>query len=306
MRTILRDFATGVTAILGLLLIGWLLLQFGELANVGRKWQQFGIVSDSASGLSSVARVTLNGVTVGNVTELVNEPDGRVRVKVRVQDGVYLPEDFEAHVDAAFVGEATLDLRSASGESVAAVPGEGEVYERDLITLAESLREEFAGPAGNLEEVTDAAVSLAATYEELGKEAVALTARVRESLERFDETATAAREGLTTVTEEARQTAQTLREETSRGVDALTSVSTSTAETLAVARGTMREADDVLAAVRDLARAATDGPGTLARLLKDPALHNNLVTLTEELDQTLVEVRLTLEQFREEGVSVGF
>lgn len=306
MKTLVRDFATGLTAIGGLLLIGWLLLQFGELANVGQKWQRIGIVSDNASGLSSVARVTLNGVTVGNVTDLQNLDDGRVRVDVRLQDGVYLPEDFEAHVNAAFVGEATLDLRSASGRTVGAVQGLGELYERDLVTLADSIRMELAGPAGSLGEIVETAKGLASTYDEVGREAVSLTGRVRQSLDEFDATAKATREGLAVLTDETRATGDALRAEARRGVDAVEAIGASTDETLAAARGTLREADDALAAFRELARAVSAGSGSAARFLQDPTLYQNLVTVSEELDRMLLEVRLTLEQYREEGVPIRF
>lgn len=299
MKSLFRDFLTGITFIIGAGLLIWMLLQFGELAELRQRFGNFSIKTSTASGISSVARVTHNGVSVGNVTALRNDPDGGVLVDVRIRDGVFIPEDFVAFVEPAFVGESTLDLRSASGESVAAIPARGEVYERKLLTLGDTLREELTGPQERFDEISEAVLRLADTYDQLGQEATTLTSDVRTSLAAFDSAAAETRTQMARVVDVIERTASSVDtrllefreafEATNRSIDA-----------------TLVSADRTLTEVRALAQQANQGRGTLGLLLHDDALYRNMLTITREMDKTLLELRLAVEKFRDEGVPLRF
>lgn len=313
MKTLLRDFLTGITSIVGLLLLIWMLMQFGELTEVGQRFGNFSIRTGSASGISGVARVTLNGVQVGNVTELSNDPEGGVLIDIRIREGVHIPEDFRAHVETAFVGESTLDLRSASGESLPAIPAQGEVYDRTLITLGESIRRELAGPSERFDEIADAVLRLSGTYEKLGEETATLTDDVRRSLEEFDQTAQHTRGEISRAVDEFERTTslfdqrlELLASETSEAVAAVERTLANTDQTLANADQALVSADETLSEVRAIARAVNSGRGTLGMLLKDDELYRNLVLITEEIDKTLLELRLAIEKFRDEGFPLRF
>lgn len=306
MKSLLRDFLTGMTSIVGLILLIWMLMQFGELSEVGQRFGTFSIRTSSASGISSVARVTHNGVSVGNVTDLRNEPGGTVLVDVRIREGVVIPEDFQAHVEPAFVGESTLDLRSSSGDTVAPIPAAGEVYERPLLTLGDTLREQISGPQEQFNELSAAVLSLAETYDDLGREAIALTDNVRTSLSAFDQAAARSESEMVRAVDVLDRSASAVDTQLTQMRSTLEQTSRNIDNTLLSADRTLVSADRTLTEMRTLAQNANQGRGTLGLLLHDDALYRRMLTISDEMDKTLVELRLMIEKFRDEGVPIQF
>jgi hypothetical protein len=59
-----------------------------------------------------------------------------------------------------------------------------------------------------------------------------------------------------------------------------------------------------LAELERLLATARAGDGTVGRLLRDPALYENLADASKRLDDALVKVNLLLDRIREEGIAV--
>ncbi|MFC5748211.1 MCE family protein [Actinomadura rugatobispora] len=72
----------------------------------------------AGQGLDARSDVKVRGVTVGTVESVGLEPDGRVRVRLRVERGVRIPRDARARIDPVSIfgpKEISLDLGPAAG-----------------------------------------------------------------------------------------------------------------------------------------------------------------------------------------------
>src|SRR5437773_1827533 len=93
MKPVIRDFLTGLTALIGLFGLILMLILFGEIADLGKKFYTFTVHVTNAGGLSGTSSVTLNGVKVGQVTftDVVPPPGVGARLRVKVRDRVQIP-----------------------------------------------------------------------------------------------------------------------------------------------------------------------------------------------------------------------
>src|SRR5262245_16183310 len=109
----LRDFLTGVTAIVATFALFAFLWRIGDLRDVGVAYYRFTIRMDQTPGLSPTSYVTLNGVRVGSIEALAPATplSEGVDVTLNVRDDVKLPREFGVFLDRSLIGESTLDLR---------------------------------------------------------------------------------------------------------------------------------------------------------------------------------------------------
>jgi len=63
--------------------------------------------------------------------------------------------------------------------------------------------------------------------------------------------------------------------------------------------------DATLGVIKAIAAKANEGDGTVAKLLNDPALYNNLNDSLETLEQALDEVKLMVEKLKKEGIRLN-
>jgi len=340
MKPAVRDTLTGILAIAGTAGLVVMLIVFGELANVGKTFYDFGIRMPSARGLTPTSVVTLNGVRVGEITDLSTAEDPRdgVIVTIRVQDTVVVPDDFGVFLEQGLIAGSSMDLvvpPESSGSPIVT----GNVYEPEISSLFGDLSNELDNRLAKFNDAADKISKLADTYTELGRtiedgvreQLAARTAadvdagatpNLMSAIDRLDAAGKLVTEFGGELTGEGGLRDQ-LVTQLANAADLIAEIR----ETAASFRAAADEATEGLAGVGDAvdnlnvaalrvgdaaeeARVALGainaGEGTLGQLAQNPDLYNNLRAATDRLQSVLGEAELVLARIREDGVKIGF
>jgi len=268
-----------------------------------------------------------------------------VTVTARIRSEFDVPAHVDVQVQGSLLGGGAILAFSTRAiddpgaplarDGAATLTGSGSgPIDRAIAQAGEMLKEQIRAELAPFRDAAQAVTALADTYRELGDRLGAIVAPLADAAETgegdgldgllariggaVDEIATTARlaqgwlgdEALRadiggTVTE-ARETIAALRGTADRyGI--LADELREHADRLTA--GVMPAADGLAAAVGDMRRMmalATDGDGTVARLLNRPDLHENLVDAAQRLDRALAELELLFAKIRQEGIQLDF
>lgn len=329
-----RDAVIGLAALVGVLGMFSMLLAFGSLREYARDTYEVEIRMNRAGGLRYGSQVTLDGVPIGTIDDVSLEIEKTlpVRLACKIDTWASIPVDHLIKVDAALIGGgARLAISSLDPSADRAVFGTDDVpaLAGSFLPMDEALSGAIDARMGPITESFQEVGALAAVYRELGTRLADLVetgggegAGLGMTLEQINGTLRSADQAFAAATdwlddaqllEDARSAvfkanlfierateaamaagalASTLEEEAPSLLDRLASTVTSV--------------DNTLAEVRQLARLAADGEGTVGRLLNDPALYEDLDDAARRLDATLATLKLTIEAINEDGVRVEF
>lgn len=111
-RAVVRDFLVGLTAILGVAGLVFMLMLFGELRKGLERVYPVKISMPDASGISGTSPVLFNGVRVGTITklEVADPPTDGMIATLAVDRGVKIPRDLAVSVETRFIGDSALAL----------------------------------------------------------------------------------------------------------------------------------------------------------------------------------------------------
>lgn len=111
-RAVVRDFLVGLTAILGIAGLVFMLMLFGELRKGLERVYAVKISMPDASGISGTSPVLFNGVRVGTITklEVADPPTDGMIATLSVDRGVKIPRDLAVSVETRFIGDSALAL----------------------------------------------------------------------------------------------------------------------------------------------------------------------------------------------------
>lgn len=213
MRPIIRDFLVGATAILGVsgLLAG--LIFFGEMSF--DRHYSFKVKVQNAGGLAQASRVTMSGVSIGQVTsaEILPATTGGVLLEIKVKTSVQIPRSSIVGIEKGLIGDASLDFavpRTLTQAEAKDVIRPGEIFDAgNPTTLLQRLADSTEGPLGRLTATAEKIDRLAEVYTTVGERlndaleprtvadvAAGKTANVRSAIERLDRTLASADEWL--------------------------------------------------------------------------------------------------------------
>lgn len=340
-----RNIAVGITAILGAVGLGILLLMFGTLPAMRHQRYTVMITLPSSGGLNPGSRVRVAGIEVGRVNSvrLASPPSQGVLVTAGIDMDIDLPQGTAAVVSAPiFGGVGSLELfrpdpsKSTDSTKVAMLPKDGSAkIEGDAPSLTGSFSKELRGALqGPLAEFERTAVSmreLSKKWSEVADNIAAITAQRSPAdvdasdgkllgnfatvLARADQRLAEMQKTIDGINEwvadqklrkDIQQTAANAREMSDR-MKVVVDEAGQNFERLT--KRYVAVADDMSASLASM-RAAIDqarqGQGTVGKMLNDPALFNNLNDASARLNKALDEFKLLLEKWKAEGLPVQF
>ena len=329
-----RDAIIGLAAIAGIAACVTMLLAFGSLREMTRDAYDITVRLNRAGGLRYGSQVTLDGVPVGVVEQVTLEMESRlpVRLVCRLDEWVRIPVDHLVQVETALIGGGTrlamMSLDPVEGRAVFD-PSEVPILAGEFRSLDESLVQALDSKMIPVTESFREVGALAGIYGDLGRRInemmaadaddeaglAASVVRINRTLAEAERAFQVAGDWLADeqLQEDARQAvfkANLFIERASTAAVAASELATDLgreAPALLVRLGaTADSVDRTLEEVRGVIRQVGDGEGTVGRLLKDPALYEDLDDAARRLDVTLATLQSLIEAIKAEGVKIEF
>ncbi len=332
-----KHFIVGLFVAGGLALLAALIVWFEGVAGVLRGGYEVRAHLENSGGIREGKRVHRDGIVVGQVSGVESSLPERpgVWLVMKIYEDEPVPDDATLFVEWGAMGDAFIDFRTAAKPVGKPLPTDDTAVVRDVVVKPHSFlpegvmdrvtaltkeTEDLKALINNVRELTEPRtvkdvkagkpVNLPATLDQLSDTAAALRGFIQD--EETRKLITAARksaEELSTTLTEARKTMTEVEKE-------VKATGTATRETLATARKTAGNADEMIAKiaqdaekagklVEGLTAIAQDlraGKGTAGKLLTDEKLHEALLTLVENLNSMTEEAERLMIFWREEGV----
>jgi phospholipid/cholesterol/gamma-HCH transport system substrate-binding protein len=121
------NIAVGIFVILGVVALGYLSIQLGQVSFLGGRGYTVTVDFPSVGGLKSGSAVEIAGVEIGRV-ESIGLADYQARVTLRVHSGVKLQEDVIASIKTkGLIGEKYIRISPGGSEKI--IPPNGRIRE---------------------------------------------------------------------------------------------------------------------------------------------------------------------------------
>jgi phospholipid/cholesterol/gamma-HCH transport system substrate-binding protein len=317
-----RNIVVGLTAIVGLGTVLFLIILFGYIPRFLEGGYTITIHLPAAGGLSAGSRAYLSGIDIGGVDQVALRPwpQQGVAVTAHIRGDVPLPRDASVTVTSGFFGAAaTLNfsvehLTDPQRQDYLAADGSALVQGQiasPTSGLLGGLRDALEGPTASLAAAAEDFRTLSTQWTLVGKNLnELLQPRTVAAVDAGD-----AQANLSSLLARTDQGIQRLSQTIQRiheliGDPALRQNVHLTAQNAAALTGKLVAAADSLSQTLESAHKAIDqarqGDGTVGKLVKDPALYDNLNDAAQRLSTALTELNALLTKLREEGLPVKF
>jgi phospholipid/cholesterol/gamma-HCH transport system substrate-binding protein len=340
-KPIIRDFVTGIVALGSLLGLIVMLVLFGEVANIGKRFYTFDVHVTNAGGLSGTSSVTLNGVKIGKVIEtaVAAPPAFGAMLKVQVRDGVAIPRVSKISIDTRLVGDASMDFAiptDAKPEALATMIQPGELFEggepsstlNRLASAIEKPLSRFSATADNIDKLANTYTTLGERLNELleprtpAEVASGKPPNIRSTIARADQALAGAAKFLGD--DQLVSQAKSLIQKADDVLDQASSLANSWTKTAATvdqqatkvgadmdaltaqATGTLRNTEKAAAELATILESVNKGQGTVGQLVQNPDLYNSLRDAADRLDHAIAEFQRLVEKYRTEGLRLSF
>ncbi len=188
-----RNILVGLTAIVGLAGLGYLIFIFGEVPGWVKDNYEITFPLDRANGLADGSRINLNGIDIGYVDRIVLQDDPRKGVKVIgvIRAEVAVPSGADAVASVGPLGGgATLSIQTEPAEAdepIEYLAKDGSaVVEGRATSLGEQIRSEFREQLSRFADAADKVVDVAGDVQQFVNEYREIGRRVNGLLERSD------------------------------------------------------------------------------------------------------------------------
>ena len=340
-----RNVLVGATVLLGLVILGWMIVQFGDAvaAPFAERTINVVFVADRADGVGTGSPVLFNGVNVGRVSDLKRTDDGlRIRIAARVDAKPPLPGNVEGVIKlTSFVGSGSAIVLQVpeggppegvlvEGQSMTAhfvgfdiVPeGVGDVAEqlRTAVTRFNELEllDNVNDKVTRAGAVLDQAEALLADGEVQG-DVRATIANARAATESFKQVGATARQVVDRVSgrvepivsdaadavASAKRTAAGAEAVVGKVDGAVSNVRGEVESLVRQADERLGQAGEAMDKVNGILAKVQNGDGTAGRLVNDPRAYEALVDSLKLLQATLSDAQRYIQQVEQEGLKVG-
>jgi phospholipid/cholesterol/gamma-HCH transport system substrate-binding protein len=121
------NIAVGIFVILGVVALGYLSIQLGQVSFFGNRGYAVTVDFPSVGGLKAGSAVEIAGVEVGRV-ESIGLADYQARVTLRVRSGIKLQEDAIASIKTkGLIGEKYIRISPGGSDKI--IPPNGRIRE---------------------------------------------------------------------------------------------------------------------------------------------------------------------------------
>jgi phospholipid/cholesterol/gamma-HCH transport system substrate-binding protein len=312
-----RNILVGVTVILALVFLGWMILKFGDRpARIfSTPMMPITFVSDRGDGLGEGSNITYRGVSIGRVKTVKRTPDGKqVIIDAEVDTTPPLPANVQGEIVmlSALGGTSTMTLQLLDpdekgklehGATIRAhyvglqfLPPEFADLARELRATAQQFREsklilhfdEQVQKAGKMLDSANEFIS----DPKLREDVKTAAANIRTASETINRIGTK----LDKLSDDATATMTDVRTTVNKGGQNIESISKQVNERLAQIGKTLDRFESVATKI-------DNGQGTAGQLVNDPKLYQALVDSARELSLTISDFKRLVEQWEQEGVS---
>lgn len=321
-----KNLLVGLTVLVAMLLLGYMILRFGDaparLFISDRIPVQLTV--DRAPGVNDGSPVYYRGVSVGRVSNIHLSPDqAEVIINARIQADVSIPANVVGLIRTQGVigASAAISLelpanqlptgRLAANDKIAAqyiglevLPSEFTTLAQELTALSHELRQTQI-----INHTDEAIVSLKTQIDHTGKvldsiEAIVADPQVqqniKDSVDAIRQTSQSAQR-ITSQLEKTSQTIDTLAdhaqltlEKTNASIDTITAQLSSRLE----------QTSQILANIQSISSKIDQGSGSAGLLMNDPRLYQSLVESSNELTDLLKDARRLVQQWEQEGAAL--
>jgi phospholipid/cholesterol/gamma-HCH transport system substrate-binding protein len=317
-----KNIAVGVTMVGALLILGFMILLFGEAPVRLFMPAQVRVtfLADSAEGISNGSPIFYRGVNIGQVRAVTLPADGSgVRIDGTVQTSAPVPANVEGVTRSTLIGgSSSLNLetvgaphgRLADGATVRLRAGGNNVLPPQFAELALQLTDltkrlqvtaEDWNKSKVIDKVASAVESTQKTFEKVGQTAEELRKLLADDKMRGDLKATL--DNFRTVSENAKVIGKNLEK---LSADASTTITRTNANIDDLSKqlgGRLDQLAGVFDKLNSVVGKIDKGEGTASKLINDPKLYESLVDTSQELNLTVKDLRRLVEQWEQEGVS---
>ncbi len=323
-----RNIAVGLTAIIALAGLAYMIMLFGGTTFLGRGGYALRVYFPEAGALDVGSDVRLNGIRVGRVSHvrLRDDPRDGVVIESRIDEDRRIPANASAAITRTGLGAGgylrlTTGGESANGQWLATdgsallqggVDAGGGLLGPQVMSRLDAITDAFDA-FRKLAENLDRMIGAPATVEGPATGLGATISRVDNLLDSLDDIAgDAANQGniRKTLAHMAKATAEATiaMTEVQQFAKAITKTSQSAEEQIGHLAVRLIDGSERLAVLFTTLNAAATAlnteEGSAGKLLNDPALYNNLLESAEMLNQTLAELQATIGQWRDAGVKI--
>src|SRR6266850_1358065 len=289
-----KNLMVGITVLIALILLGWMILRFSDapFRLFAKAQMPISLEAPSADGVSEVTSINYLGVSVGRVTKIDRSQDLRsVWMQALIDPPV--PANVEGRIRTIFVG---VDI----------LPKEFTDLSQELRRTSEQFREsqlvpKLATAVDTFKTNIDKAGNLIDSMNKLVGDEKAQKS-IHDAIANFRDTS-----------ETASRVAKKIEALTDKADTRFDEVAGSTNKLLTTAQGRVDEigrlmGDRLVQVAKTLeqfeaiTRKINEGQGTAALLLNDPALYENLLDVSKEMKLTISDLKRLVEQWEQEGV----
>lgn len=331
MTTKVKNLIVGVSVLIGMGMLGWMILEFGGVMAKPFAGAQKSVtlVSTGADGISAGSAVLFLGVNVGQVVDVTVSDDlTKVVMHARLNAAARVPANVHGVIrsQSLISGNNALFLETtgapqgtiADNAELTAAVGEGSLLPKEFTTLAEELRltsrqfresnviarldETLAqttkqlAKAGEVMEATQKLIADPAMKKDL-HEAIANVKDVTESAKR-----------VTAGMEKFVGTLDTMSAETLGAVKQAKTTFASTEQDIHTISKQLGERLTQVAGILDSFQAISQkidkGQGTAGLLVNDPKLYESLVDSAKQMNLVMTDLKRLAEQWEQEGVTL--
>lgn len=333
MRESTQNFLVGLTSIIAIIGLAFMLMQFGELDYLVNHRYVLTIHTHHAAGLRQGSSAEFNGVPIGfvNKVNLTTDSQYPVQIEVLIDDNHRIPKSAIPYSQTSiFGGSAILELvatGSGTREGEVFFPldnDSNDIYGEIRYRLIEQITAELDERMKPIVSSLEAFQKLSETYTAFGENLneVLSTSGEGETIQNLNKVLIQVSEALQLAKKwlgdeqmlndfrRSVENSNLLIEKATDTLDRFTLLADNLEQDADILVKNLLPISDQIAStleeVRNITRLATKGDGTVSQLLNNPDLYRSLDDAAIRLERTLVEIQLYIEKIKTEGLNIDF